>query len=74
MTWAPKPGQAGAEIEITEEMIEAGKRELLHAGFGGEYDNPCVDFEEVAAKIYRAMVAAARNSTRPQAEHPQGDR
>jgi hypothetical protein len=56
----------------TEEMIEAGKLELLHAGFG-EYDNPCVDFEEIAAKIYRAMVSAARDAIYLQAQHPPGD-
>ena len=66
--------QADAKIGVTEEMIEAGKRELLHAGFGGEYDNPTVDFEEAAVKIYRAMVSAARNATtRPQRGYPPAD-
>jgi hypothetical protein len=55
-------------------MIEAGKRELFHAGFGGEYDNPCVDFEEVAVKIYRAMASAARASARPQEECLRADK
>jgi hypothetical protein len=66
--------QAGADIEITEEMIEAGKRELLHAGFGGEYDNPCVDFEEVAVRLYRAMASAVRASVRPQKARLQADK
>jgi hypothetical protein len=48
-------------------MIAAGKRELQHAGFGGEYDNPTVDFGETVTRIFSAMLATSR---RPPTEHP----
>jgi len=56
---AQPPRQAGAKIEITEEMIEAGKRELSRASaFGGESEYPCVDYGDVAKAVFAAMVSA----------------
>ena len=40
-------------------MIEAGKRELRYA-FGGETENPVVDFDDVAERVFMAMFAARK--------------
>jgi hypothetical protein len=40
----------------------------------GNTTNPCVDFEEVAVRIYRAMASAGRASARPQEERLQADK
>ncbi len=44
-------GQAGAEVEVTPEMIEAGAEEVL--GFDPDRESP----RDVAAKVYRVMEA-----------------
>ncbi len=49
-------GQAGAEIEVTPEMIEAGM-ELLSGGCVGPGST-----YEVAEEVYRAMEAVRRSS------------
>jgi hypothetical protein len=49
--------QAGDEIEITEEMIEAGV--LVLAGFSPSRD----PMEDVCEEIYRAMVRSRRRSS-----------
>lgn len=47
--------QAGAEIEVTEEMIEAGMKEF--AGYHYELFNE----DEVIASIFRAMLQASQH-------------
>ena len=54
-------GQAGAEIEITSEMIEAGAREV--SAFDPAWGSSS---SEVAEKVFRAMhKVVGRTSTKP---------
>jgi hypothetical protein len=48
-----KPGQAGAEIEVTPAMVAAGLDEFREHHFGG-------DIGYMLESIYRAMCYAAR--------------
>lgn len=51
-----KSGQAGTEIKITPEMIEAGVAELREACFGA-------DLREVARVVYLAMAVERESSS-----------
>jgi hypothetical protein len=51
--------KAGAEIEITESMIEAGVDVLL-CEFGGAVDH-FWSAPDLAKQVYRAMTAAAKD-------------
>lgn len=52
-------GQAGAEIEITPQMVEAGVS-VLREAFGGQTEgqNRFVDFEEVATRVLKLSLAS----------------
>ena len=48
-------GQAGAEIEVTADMVAAGARVLLFASLS---DETCGQMQEVAESVFRAMLEA----------------
>ncbi len=51
-----KSGQVG--VEVTPEMIAAGKGELS-SGFGGETENLGTNYDEVAEAVFRVMFFAS---------------
>lgn len=55
-------GQAGAEIEVTPEMVDAGSAVMLNSGIADDYLE--ADKDTVIA-VYRAMVAQAVGHSKP---------
>ena len=54
--------QAGAEIEITEAMIEAGANVLLGYLGGADALPSWVSFRDLATEVYQAMAAQSHRS------------
>jgi len=59
MKHKPENGQAGAEIEITPEMIKAGRDEIV--GYSIEWESPV----EAAKRVFLAMISARQSGPPP---------
>jgi hypothetical protein len=58
MTRSPKAGQAGAEIEITEEMIQAGQNAYWEWERGNEWSTA-----ELVKRIFATMIAITQSGS-----------